>query len=130
MAAGSTQRVYAEAFLAALAKRDYGAIASSLHPDVTFRALLPSRVAEHGGSEAAVDEIRGWFKEVTDFAMLGSSVDEVVDRTRIWFRIRLRDDDGWAVVEQTGFCDADGDGITSMNLVCSGWRDIDSPRGT
>jgi hypothetical protein len=48
MAAGSTQRVYAEAFLAALAKRDYGAIASSLHPNVAFRALLPSRVAEHG----------------------------------------------------------------------------------
>lgn len=130
MTRSEMRRTHAEAFVAALAQRDYGAISRSLHPDIAFRALLPSRVAEHASSAAAVDEIRGWFDEATDFVMLGSSVEDVEDRARIWYRIQLHDNDGWAIVEQSAFCDADGDAITLMNLVCSGWRAIDGPDGT
>lgn len=129
MTTSSTPRAVAEEFLAALAQRDYDAMARSLHPEVAFRALLPSRLAELDGSAAAIDEIRGWFGDAKEFTMVASGVEDVEDRARFWCKIELRDDDGWAIVEQTGFCDTDGDALTLVNLVCSGWRAIDRPHG-
>lgn len=117
----------AEAFVAALATRDYDAMAATMHSDIAFRALLPSRIAEHANAAAVINEMRGWFDDASDFKMLDSVVEHFVDRSRIWFRIQLRDDDGWAVVEQTAFCADDDGGMTLMNLVCSGWRATDDP---
>ena len=120
----------AAAFVSALATRDYDAMAATMHRDIAFRALLPSRIAEHANAAAVITEMRGWFDDASEFEMLESSVESFVDRTRISFRIRLRDDDGSAVVEQTAFCAADDAGIALMNLVCSGWRAIDDPSAT
>ena len=52
----------AEAFVAALATRDYDAMAATMHSDIAFRALLPSRIAEHANAAAVINEMRGWFE--------------------------------------------------------------------
>jgi hypothetical protein len=46
------------------------------------------------------------------------------DRLHLAWRFRLREDGDWFVVEQQAYCDLDGGRITSLSLLCSGFRPV------
>jgi SnoaL-like domain len=113
-------------FLEALTTRDFARIPATLDPDVRFRALLPPGPAEWNGADAVADTFRSWFGSADDFQLLDAMVGEVGGRLHLAWRIRLRPapfgiGDGWHVIEQHAFADAD-DAIATLDLLCSGFN--------
>ena len=93
-------RKVGEAFLEALANRDFEALRACLQQDVSFRALVPSGIRQATDASGTVNRLRLWFGEADSFKMLRSEVGQVADRLSITYRIRLHDSDGWQVIEQ------------------------------
>jgi SnoaL-like domain len=121
--ATSTEVPVVTQFLAALADRDYDAIASCFTETAKLRALVPSALREDEGPEAIAARFRLWFEDLEQFELLGSNVDRFADRVRLRYRCRGEDaEDGAVVVEQEGYAAVEGNGIGVLNLVCSGWR--------
>jgi hypothetical protein len=115
-------REVGEAFLQALAERDFEAVQACLRQDVSFRALVPPGIRQAKDASGTVDRLRLWFGEADTFEMLSTETGQVADRLSITYRIRLHDPDGWQVIEQRLYCDVDGDGrISTLDLLCSGF---------
>ena len=111
-----------EAFLQALANRDFEALQACLQQDVSFRALVPHGVRQAMDASCTVNRLRPWFGEADSFEMLRTEIGQVADRLSITYRIRLHDSDGWQVIEQRLYCDVGDDGrISTIDLLCSGF---------
>jgi hypothetical protein len=113
-------------FLEALANRDYGLMARTLGASVRLRAMLPPGPMDWEGPADVADVFRSWFGEAEDFELVDASVGEVGGRLHLSWRLRVRPapfgiGDGWHVIEQQVYADA-GDTITSLDLLCSGFR--------
>jgi TusA-related sulfurtransferase len=115
------------AFLAALTSRDFAGVQASLDPDIRFRGLLPGGLRELSGAAAVTDQLRSWFEKSDVFEVVRSGAEGMADRLRISYRFRLHDEEGWTVIEQVAFCDADDGRIEQIDLVCSGFRPVDDP---
>ena len=115
-------REVGEAFLQALANRDFEALRACLQKDVSFRALVPPGIRQASDASGTVNRLRLWFGEADSFEMLRSEIGQVADRLSITYRIRLHDSDGWQVIEQRRYCNVGDDGrITKLDLLCSGF---------
>lgn len=113
----------AERFLQALGARDFEGIASCFTPNGRLRALVPEAIREDEGSAAVAQRFRYWADELTDFAISETAVEEFIDRLHVQYRMRGIDpEDGAVMCEQQAYLTLDGDAITAMSLVCSGWR--------
>jgi TusA-related sulfurtransferase len=121
------QQIAGRAFLEALTSRDFEGVEASLDPDIRFRGLLPDGLHELRGAATVTDQLRSWFEKPDAFEVEGSSVEEMADRFRINYRFRLHDAQGWRVIEQVAFCDADDGRIERIDLVCSGFRPVVEP---
>jgi hypothetical protein len=119
------QQIAGRAFLAALTSRDFVRVQASLDPEIRFRGLLPGGLRELSGAAAVTDQLRSWFGEPDVFEVEGSGAEDMVDRLRISYRFRLHDEQGWTVIEQVAFCDADDGRIEQIDLVCSGFRPVE-----
>lgn len=120
MSAGSL----AHRFSAALAARDAAALRSLLASEVDFRGLTPGRLWEASSSDALIDEvILGTWFEPDDVIERIESVQygQVGTRTRVGYRLRVRNAAGTFTVEQQAFCDLAGGRITWLRLLCSGF---------
>jgi len=66
-----------------------------------------------------------WFGHANQFELVDAVVGEVGPRLHMRWRMRLRSDrlgDGWFVVEQQSYADADeSDRIQRLSLLCSGY---------
>ena len=113
-----------QAFLSALARRDFPALEACFAPDVEFRALVPSGVREGAGPAATVAWLRRWFGDADAFEMQHAELGLVADRLRISYRIRCRKDGRWTLIEQQAYCVAATGQLDAMNLVCSGFRPV------
>ncbi|WP_083701678.1 hypothetical protein [Tersicoccus sp. Bi-70] len=113
----------------ALAAKDRTALAAVLSPDVDFRAMTPHRFWEADHAQEVVDVLLGhWFEDADEItAVLGTSEDDVVDRHRISYRMTVRNPRGDHVVEQTAYYDLDGDRMTLLRVICSGFIPTTSP---
>jgi hypothetical protein len=112
-----------ERFFHALEARDFEGIASCFAPKGRLRALVPTAVREDEGGDAVAERFRLWVGELTDFAITDTAVDEFIDRLHVRYRMSGIDpEDGAVMCEQHAYLALDGDAITAMNLVCSGWR--------
>ena len=111
-----------EAFLAALAFRDFEQVNAVFHDQIQFRALVPSGIREGVNAEETTAWLRRWFEDADEFEVLNSSVDQVADRLHITYRFRLRKNIDWQVIEQQAYCTAIDGRIEVMNLLCSGFR--------
>jgi hypothetical protein len=101
-------------------------MASTLRPDVRFRALLPGGPSEWHGRDDTLDTYRSWFGGAEHFEVIDATVGEVARRLQVTYRIRLRPapfdiGDGWHVIEQHAFLDATH-AVEAIDLVCSGFR--------
>jgi hypothetical protein len=113
-----------QAFLSALARRDFAELATCFATEARFRALVPSGVREGTGPQEAVAWLRRWFESADLFEMQRTELDLVADRLGISYRIRVRKEGVLYLIEQQAYCDAANGQLSAMNLVCSGFRPV------
>jgi hypothetical protein len=115
----------AVAFLECLAVQDHARLGAALAPEVRMRALLPGGLREWTGAAAVADRFARWFGDTEEHVVQDSGIDEVLGRTHLRWRIRLRAarlGAGWFVVEQLAYADPAPDGrIAGLDLLCSGY---------
>lgn len=117
-----------DALLAALAARDFARFSQALSPTSRARFLLPRGPEMRAGREEITDRIKGWFAGASEFEVLEVGSEPVGRRHRLNWRFRLsRDGVGREVIEQVAFVDEGPDGISAIDLVCSGFLPDDSP---
>ena len=113
----------AERFLRALEQRDFDGIASCFAPEGRLRALVPTALREDEGSAAVAERFRYWLGGLSDFAVTDTASNEFADRVRLRYRMSGVDpNDGAVTCEQQAYLTLEGDTISAMSLVCSGWR--------
>jgi hypothetical protein len=107
----------------ALAERDFPRLANTLAPDVRMRALLPPGPIELSGADAAAAKFSAWFADAEEFELVRSGSDAVADRVHVFYRLRVKKPgDVRKIVEQHLLCAFDGEGISAIDLVCTGFR--------
>jgi SnoaL-like protein len=111
-----------DAFLSALLARDFGRFAESLAPEAQARMLLPPGPELRSGREEIARRFEGWFSRASDFEVLDSHRVQVGRRSRLTWRFQLRrDGQPREVIEQVAFVTAGPDGISEIDLLCSGF---------
>jgi TusA-related sulfurtransferase len=113
-----------QAYLDALAVRDFDRIEKLLHPQIRFRGLLPGTVREGTTAEETLSWLRRWFGTADGFYLTQCSIDQVVDRLHLAYRAHVRDQEGWQEVAQHLYCIIEHEVITNMALLCSGFRPL------
>ena len=110
----------------ALASRDEERLHSLFATPVTFRAVTPRRFFDAETPVDVVDIVLGtWFdpsKTVTGLTLLES--DTLGDVEKVSYRMNVLLDAGPAVIEQVAYYSSQGDRITHLRLVCSGFRPL------
>lgn len=109
-------------FVEALAARDFDQLQTLFADPLRFRAMVPNGIREAKQPLEALGWFRRWFGDADHFELQTSSVNEVVDRLSVNYRIRLHDEDGWQVIEQKAFFKVQAGNIQDLALVCSGFR--------
>jgi hypothetical protein len=114
----------AAAMAAAVAGRDSVRLAAAVTDTVRLRALLPGGPVEEHGREAVVARFRGWFAGLDSVDLVESAGQAVADRLLIHYRLELaRDDTRWACT-QTSVCKVMDGRLATIDLLCSGFRQI------
>jgi hypothetical protein len=110
-----------ERVVAALRAADFAALANCLSPSVRFRALLPGGMADASGRDAAVALLSDWLEADPGYTVVHARCGPVGPRLGLSFRVRIETGDGPGVVmEHQAYCDVGAEGISSMQLLCSG----------
>lgn len=113
------------AFLDALASRDFERLGLAIAPDATMRALVPRGHLDWTGRDQVAGRFAFWFGGTPDIELLHYASDDVAGRAMLTWRFRLRHErfgDGWHVIAQHAFCDLGPDGlIEQIDLLCSGF---------
>ncbi len=112
-----------DAFLSALSARDFGRFAECLAPEVQARMLLPRGPEVRSGREEVARRFEGWFSHTSDFEVLDSHRAQVGLRNRLSWRFRMsRDGQSREVIEQVAFITVGPEGISEIDLLCSGFQ--------
>jgi len=115
------------AFLHTLTAREFAAVRLLLADDVRFRMLVPSGLMTEGDADATVGRFISWFADADAFHVEAATSAEVEGRVAVVYRFRLHRRDGWRLIEQHLMLDVDAEArITSIDLLCSGFRPITS----
>lgn len=112
--------VTVERFAECIAARDLPGIASCLAPGVRFRALTPNHTWAHFGVASAINTIQNWFEDVDAGELVDVDAQQVGDKIRVGYRLRLHDHEGWHQMEQQAFCVVTDDRISDISIICSG----------
>lgn len=113
-----------QAYLEALAVRDFDRVEKLLHPQIHFRGLVPGAVQAGNTAEEALSWLRRWFGTAEAFYLTQCSVDQVVDRLHLAYQAHVCDQEGWQEVAQHLYCIIEHEVITDMALLCSGFRPL------
>jgi TusA-related sulfurtransferase/ketosteroid isomerase-like protein len=105
---------------------DRPALGSVFAEDVRFRASLPRRDIERTGRAEAAAAMLGWFADATDIARVHFAIDVVGDVWHASYRFTLREAGADLVVEQHAYCTITDGLITSIRVMCSGFRPVDN----
>ncbi|HET6167599.1 MAG TPA: hypothetical protein VFE07_12290 [Marmoricola sp.] len=114
-------------FAEAIAAKDVDAITSLLSPEVDFRALTPRKFWEATSPAEVVDVLfDNWFEEQDHIDALVdvTSGTPVEDTQQVGYRFAVTNPDGPHTVEQQAYYRADGDQISYLRVVCSGYRPV------
>jgi hypothetical protein len=111
-----------DSLLSALSSRDFGRFAQCLSPSAQARLLLPRGLEVRSGREEIARRFEGWFASATEFEVLDTHREQVGPRSRLSWRFRMiRDGKTREVIEQVAFIDVGSDGISKIDLMCSGF---------
>ena len=83
---------------------------------------MPSGLKEGTGPQEAVGWLRRWFGDADLFDMQRTEVDWVRDRLHISYRLRLREEGEWYLIEQQAYCVVGTGKSQVVTLLCSGFR--------
>ena len=108
-----------EAFVNALADRDFVRLRTSIADDVRFRLLLPKGPQAHSGVGETVESFVRWYGDVDELHLESSRVEVVAGRLMLMYRFRLHDEDGWQLIEQHVAADASPDRLNLTVVVLS-----------
>jgi hypothetical protein len=111
----------------AVACRDGGRLGAALTDTVRLRALLPGGPVESHGRAAVVARFAGWFAEYDTVELVSAAAEPVVDRLLVHYRLDLRRGPTRWICTQTLVCKTTGDLLATVDLLCSGLREIDDP---
>jgi hypothetical protein len=115
-------------YVDALAAKNTEALLDLFAADIVLRAMTPGRFWEaHSPRDAVHEVLYHWFEPSDVIESVDHfEVDQVVDRHRVDYRFRVRNDDGVFAVEQRAYFAVNDDGrIVMFNAMCSGYRPID-----
>ena len=114
-----------DALLSALTSRDFERFAACLAPSAQARLFLPRGPEMQSGRDAVARRFEGWFAPAAAFEVLDSSCEPIGDRHRITWRFRVsRDGKAVEVIEQLAFVDVTAEGITRIDMLCSGFLPV------
>ena len=114
----------ATAIAAAVAGRDSVRLAAAVTDTVRLRALLPGGPIEEHGREAVVSRFGGWFAGIDTVALVESAGQAVADRFLIHYRLDLAQRGTRWACTQTSICTIDDGRLATIDLLCSGFREI------
>jgi hypothetical protein len=113
-----------ERFAHALADKDAMGLKELLRSDVDFRAMTPGKFWEATDADAIVDEtiLGTWFapeRKITE--VLDIDTDSVGSLDRVGYRFKVERPDGEFVIEQQAYFETDGEKISWLRIMCSGY---------
>jgi hypothetical protein len=124
------ERSVPDAFLGAITSRDFGQLVECLAPTANARLFLPRGPEVRSGRDEITRRLEGWFATATDFVVLEAHCEPIGHRNRLNWRFRLsRDGQTHEVIEQVAFVDVGPDGISEIDLLCSGFLTDAEPAG-
>jgi hypothetical protein len=114
----------AASIAAAVADRDGRRLAAAFTDTVRLRALLPGGPVESHGRDAVVARFAGWFADFDSVELVSAAGEPVVDRLLVHYRLTVRQGPlRWACT-QTLIGKPTGDRLATVDLLCSGFREI------
>jgi hypothetical protein len=117
-----------DVFLSALSSRDFERFAECLAPAAQARLFLPRGPEARSGRDEIAQRFEGWFARATEFEVLETCSERVGHRSRLNWRFRLsRDGQTREVIEQVAFVDVGPEGVTAIDLLCSGFLRDEKP---
>jgi hypothetical protein len=109
---------------AAVAARDRAQLAAAVTDTVRLRALLPGGPIEEHGRDAVIARFGGWFAGMDAVEVVESAGQAIADRLLIHYRLDLaRRGTRWACT-QTSICTIEDGRLATIDLLCSGFREI------
>lgn len=115
-----------EALVDRLMAGDASGAAALLSPDVQFRAVTPKKFFELAGRDDVMAAFDRWFRAGWREALESFAADAVGPRQHMTYRVRWSDEYCRRFVfEQHVYYEADGSGITWVELLCSGHIGVD-----
>ena len=118
-----SRSVIGRAFVDALSTKDFGRLLDLLDPEIDFRGLTPGRAWEATNSSGVVEQVlHQWFEDSDEIEqVLAIETDSFADRERVGYRLRVRNPDGYFVVEQQAYYTERDGRISWMRVLCSGF---------
>jgi hypothetical protein len=113
-----------ERFARALADKDAVGLKALLRSDVDFRAMTPGKFWEATDPDVIVDQtmLGMWFepeRQITE--ILAVETDSVGSLDRVGYRFKVNRPDGEFIVEQQAYFETDGEKISWMRIMCTGF---------
>lgn len=112
-------------FVRALAAKDNAALCELLADPVDFEALTPGRHWQATAPDVVVNEVilGKWFGAGDTIGAVESLTgDRLPGREHVSYRLRVRNASGEHLVEQQAYYNTDGERITWMRVLCSGYQ--------
>lgn len=119
------QHPVASRIAAAVAERDAQALSAALTDTVRLRALLPGGAVEVHGCTDVAAVFGAWFADFDTVQVVESAGEPVADRLLIHYRLRVGQARTRWVCTQTAVCKVTDGRLAVINLLCSGFREID-----
>ena len=117
-----------ELFARALAAKDFREVSELLHPEVDLKGLTPGRSWDASGPTAVDEVLQQWFEPTDEIKqLLDVRTGTVGDREHVAYRVAVTNPDGDFEVEQQMYYDQDGERITLMRILCSGYQPAGLP---
>ena len=123
--AGGPTATVGERFARALAAKDSGALRGLLADPVDFQALTPRRHWQATTPGDVVDEVilGTWFGAGVSIEALESVTnDRLPGRERVSYLLHVRNAAGEHLVEQQAYYNTEGDRISWIRVLCSGYQ--------
>ena len=114
----------AAAIAAAVAGRDSAGLAAAVTGTVRLRALLPGGPIEEHGRDAVLARFGRWFAGMDTVDLVEAAGQPLPGRLLIHYRLDLaRRGTRWACT-QTSICKVNDGRLATIDLLCSGFREI------
>lgn len=92
-----------------------------LVPNASIRWITPGGTGEKAGLEAVADRLWSWFSWLRKVEILSTDCEDAGGRYLFSYRFRVQQPDGdWRLVRQMGVLDANDEGISAIDVVCTG----------